>query len=101
MFFLGPEARCSDKSCIFKTKAQFQRVYILNSTKIFKNSLKINSLETRPKSVSHITLDGLYMTGIIKVDFIKVFSGSGGVFCISQNQFFKIKNSSLRYKVRK
>ena len=73
MFFLGPEANCSDKSCIFKAKAQFQRVYILNSAKILKNSLKINSLETRPKSVSHITLDGLYITGIIKVDYIKVF----------------------------
>ena len=43
----------------------------------FENGPKINSLETWPKSLTHVTPDGLDITGVIKIDFIEVFVCSG------------------------
>ena len=69
----------------------------------FENGPKINSLETWPKSLTHVTPDGLDITGVIKIDFTEVFVCSGCFYFLfllflspKQNQFFKAENFSYR-----
>ena len=56
------------------------REFIFCKVQELKNGRKINSLETWPKSLTHVTPNGLDITGVIKIDFIEVFFCSGGFY---------------------
>ena len=62
-----------------KHKYSFKE-FIFCKVQKLKNGVKINSLETWPKSITHVTPDGLDITGVIKIDFIEVFVCSGGFY---------------------
>ena len=63
----------------FQNKHSFKEFIFCRVQKI-KNGLKINSLETWPKSLTHVTPDGLDITDVIKIDFIEAFVCSGGFY---------------------
>ena len=62
-----------------KHKHNFKE-FIFCKVQKLKNGVKINSLETGPKSQTHVTPDGLDITVVIKIDFIEVFVCSGGFY---------------------